>query len=304
MNSFQRHPLTHAISILDEIRAGRFLLDGGMGTSLLGLDGLKMERIALAALEHPEAVRSLHRGFLESGSRCIQTATFGSGPIALRAKGLGVSPSECNQAAAGIALKLAESVEGAFVAGCIGPATPWCEERPHPSDTELLDNYGEQGRALAESGVHMFALETFADLKETELAIQALRGIADLPISACLTFSRRAEAFVTLSGEPIADGLLHLAEQGADLLGVNCGEGSAVALELVRELHRTGAVPHVVKPNAGLPQKRNGQWIYGQDPADFARDMLAVLELGVLAVGGCCGADHKFIESLAGAMNS
>jgi len=58
-------------------------------------------------------------------------------------------------------------------------------------------------------------------------------------------------------------------------------------------------VPVVVKPNAGLPEMKDGRPTYRQTAEDFARDVAAMARLGARAVGGCCGTDERFIAALA-----
>ena len=63
------------------------VLDGGMGT-MLQARGLKLgEYPELAALEHPDWVRDIHRAYVEAGSQILCANTFGANREKLRRTG-------------------------------------------------------------------------------------------------------------------------------------------------------------------------------------------------------------------------
>jgi 5-methyltetrahydrofolate--homocysteine methyltransferase len=99
-------------------------------------------------------------------------------------------------------------------------------------------------------------------------------------------------------GDRPLEALSELAGEGADFVGANCSMGSAEMLELMGPVIEGVSVPVVAKPNAGLPEHRGGQVIYRQEPADFARDLLAMVRMGARLVGGCCGTDERFIAAV------
>ena len=66
------------MGILEEIRKKRLIFDGGMG-SLLQARGLKPGELPETwNLKRPEAVREIHREYLEAGADIITTNTFGA----------------------------------------------------------------------------------------------------------------------------------------------------------------------------------------------------------------------------------
>lgn len=281
---------------------GGFLLDGGMGSALLATQQIGPQEIATACVQHAELVGRVHRGFLEAGSRLIQSNSFGANRLALRACGARESAADLNARAVEIAQQQARDYTGVFVAGNLGPARVWAGSDEVLAEGELASVFHEQGAALQAAGVDLFSLETFGGQQEACLAIRALRELSDLPIAACLTFVKRGEQFTTLAGEPLFAALAALRNAGADLVGVNCASGSSETLELLRSAQGTDSIPDLAKPNAGLPLAGSVPAVYTQSPADFAREMAEVAHLGVLAVGGCCGADAAFIASLRSAL--
>ncbi len=295
-------PMTETKDFLSTLRRGGILLDGGMGSSLLKL-GLKSSELALACLEHPSLVEQVHRGFLQAGSDWIQTNSFGANRLALESAGSGVSVGALNRTAAQLARGQARAHGSGWVAGNVGPAAAWAEPSQPLSERVLAEVYEEQVLGLLQGGVDLFSLETFGSSAEACLAIESVRRASDLPILASLTFIEEGGEFQSLTGEPLLQALLHIQEAGADGVGVNCAAGSRQTLACIETLVGKLQVPLSAKPNAGLPIKDAAGVAYAQEPQQFARDMLAALELGVCAVGGCCGADAQFIQALRVAMD-
>ncbi len=82
--------------------------------------------------------------------------------------------------------------------------------------------------------------------------------------------------------------------------GVNCGTGPEEMGDAVRALTAASPFPLAVMPNAGLPNFRNGKYVYDLEPAPFARLMSAFVEQqGAALVGGCCGTTARHIRALA-----
>ncbi len=75
-------------SPLFNITGRPILLDGALGTELMKVlpaPGLCPE---LANLEHPEAVRSVHRAYFEAGADAVTSNSLGANPLKLAAAGL------------------------------------------------------------------------------------------------------------------------------------------------------------------------------------------------------------------------
>ncbi|HET9234817.1 MAG TPA: bifunctional homocysteine S-methyltransferase/methylenetetrahydrofolate reductase, partial [Candidatus Eisenbacteria bacterium] len=84
--------------------------------------------------------------------------------------------------------------------------------------------------------------------------------------------------------------------------GANCSVGPQGILEVLERMVPRSKVPVVAMPNAGLPRLVNGRYIYLSSPeymGDFARK---AMNLGVAAVGGCCGTTADHILAMANAV--
>src|SRR3990172_9382030 len=101
------------------------------------------------AIEHPDALRELHREFLNAGSQELQALTFFGTREKLSRAGYGSQTEEINHAA----VKLAKEVAGdkALVAGS-GSRTQLVEREGMDSLAKARDHIAEQIRLLKDAG--------------------------------------------------------------------------------------------------------------------------------------------------------
>lgn len=278
---------------LDRLSRGGLLFDGAIGTGLMETGGLAPERLGLAGLEAPGLLSDLHRSFLEAGSEVLLTGTFAANRPALGAVGGARLHPRAVEEAARIACDIAREEGGVWVLGDLGPIGLWARGA---SSRQLIAAYREEARLLAESGVDGLIVETLPGLFEAALALESLRDVTDLPVCISLSFHRGREGeLATLDGEPLPDTLGRLEAAGADALGLNCGEGSAVLLEVLPACLEAVRSPLVARPSPGSCVggiSRTGS------PAAFAEHLGRAHELGAAGLGGCCGAGAEFISAL------
>jgi methionine synthase I (cobalamin-dependent) len=280
------------------------LLDGGFGSSLImrGLPaGTAPDRWNL---ERPAEVLAAHRAFVEVGSEVIHSNTFGGNRVRLARAGLADRLVDVNVAA----VRLARDSGAGFVLGDIGPTGEYLPPVGTGDAGLWVEVFRQQVRALLDTDVDGFHIETVSDLREAKIALEAVRALApNLPCLASLTFERKKRGFFTVMGDPLVPALRALAEAGAAAVGANCTLGSADFRDLAEEALGAG-VPLVFQPNAGQPETEGDRVVYRQDPQAFSADMEAILALPsggggrIAAVGGCCGCDGRFIAGLRAAL--
>src|SRR5512144_372278 len=141
------------------------IADGAMGTSLFALGLGKGESGADWNVERPDAVRSVHQGFVDAGSDIILTNTFSANRIRLALHRLEHRAREFNLAGARIAREVADRAgRPVVVAGDIGPIGDVLEPLGSRSVEEAEDAFHEQAQALKEGGADIAWIETmFAD---------------------------------------------------------------------------------------------------------------------------------------------
>jgi methionine synthase I (cobalamin-dependent)/5,10-methylenetetrahydrofolate reductase len=261
---------------------GPLLSDGGMGTSLVDRGVPLGACFELLNEEAPDLVEAVHRGFVDAGARLVLTNTFGGNRFALGRRGLGDRVGELNARAVEIARRT-----GAVVAGSVGPLRVRLAPYGRVRAEEAFEAFAEQIAALASAGVDLLVVETQSDLAEIEQAVAAARRTSDLALVVTATFTSDDRTLLGGTPEQVAERLLSL---GVDAVGVNCGQGPAQALRVIRAMRPVvGDVPLVARPNAGGPLQVGGRFLYPATPDYFAEHAEALLHEGIAIVGGCCG---------------
>ena len=290
----------------ERLERGPVLLDGAMGT-LLFASGIP-QRACLDELPttRPELVGSIHRAYLDAGAEIIETATFGANRVRLATYGLAAEAHRLNRRAAQVARE-ARDVAGreALVAGSIGPLGAATREILHLDDGAIRAAFREQVEGLLEGGVDLFVIETFVDLRHLLLAIDEVRRATEaLPIVAQLTFG---EDLALADGSSPAEAARVLATAPVEAIGVNCGAGPHACLEALEAFGpppgRAGDPARSIVPNAGLPQRIEGRFVYAAEPDYFGRMVGRMIAAGASLVGGCCGTTPAHIAAMRQALD-
>jgi homocysteine S-methyltransferase len=263
--------------------------DGGMG-SLLTAAVPRLRSPEEANLRAPEAVVSLHVGFINAGAELIETNTFSANRRKLAAHYLDDELERINSTAVKLARQARETTgRDVFIGGSIGPLGEVAAPRLRH---EL---FAEQAATLEDRGVDLFMLETFYDLDELGDAIGAVRGVSSLPIVALLTFDEDAE---TLAGVTAAEAGDRLADLEVAAIGANHGAGLLAALTALDQMRGDGRVLAAL-PNIGLASLSGGRVIYPHATPDYFGEFAAhARELGARLIGGCCGTTPTEIAAI------
>ncbi len=96
-----------------------------------------------------------------------------------------------------------------------------------------------------------------------------------------------------------------LARAGADAVGVNCGAGPAACLDALEAMGAPadGDPARSIMPNAGLPQRLEGRFIYAASAEYFGTVTPRLLAAGARIVGGCCGTTPEHIAAMRAALD-
>jgi methionine synthase I (cobalamin-dependent)/5,10-methylenetetrahydrofolate reductase len=291
------------------LAARPLLADGAMGTLLYSRGVPQRANLDELVASRPELISTIHREYLDAGAELIETATFGANRIRLAAFGIGDRAGALNRRGAQLARE-ARDVSGrdAWVAGSIGPLGAPTRELLHLPDREVRAAVREQLDGLLEGGVDLFILETFSILHHLLLAIEEARLAADLPVVAQLTYG---EELQLPDGTVPAVAAAALLAAGADVVGVNCGGGPEACAEALEAMAgnepRDGAgavVRRSILPNAGLPQRVQGQFVYAASPGYMGGIVPRFLAAGAAIVGGCCGTTPEHIAAMRRALDA
>ena len=291
------------------------VFDGATGTNLqllgLGEDdfgGPFLEGCnEVLCVTRPEVVAQLHRSFFDVGCQVVETNSFGSLPWVLAEYGIAGRARELALAAAAIARDVADGYgPGHFVAGSLGPGTK-IASLGQISFAEMRDGYQQAASGLIAGGADLIVVETVQDLLQAKAAvIGSRRAMADagrqVPLQVQVTIETTGRM---LMGSEIGAALTTLDALRPDVVGLNCATGPTEMGEHLRYLSAHSRVPLSCLPNAGLPSVVEGKMHYDLTPDELAEHHRRfVTELGVNAVGGCCGTTpahlKAVVEALAG----
>jgi homocysteine S-methyltransferase len=281
------------------------LLDGGSATTLAerGHDLGGPLWSARLLLEDPDAIRAMHRDFLDAGAEVLLTVSYQLSGEGLER--LGVPATRTGELLARAVTLAREAIEQvgeaastARVAGSLGPFGALLADgseyrgRYDVSAARLRDVHAPRLDALLTAEPDLLALETVPSGAEVAVLAELLAGSA---LPAWVTMTVGDDSSRTPDGEPLDEALGPAIEAPeVRAVGVNC-----LAPELVPQaLHRLAdaGLPLVAKPNAG---RRWDARARGWQPAEVP-DPGPWLAAGARLVGGCCGTAPADLRELAG----
>ena len=292
----------------DRLARRPILADGAMGTLLFARGIPQRACLDELATTRSDLIGSIHREYLDAGAELIETATFGANRHRLDAYGLADRAHAFNRRAAQVARE-ARDVSGrdALVAGSIGPLGAAGRELAEHEERTIRAAFREQIDGLLEGGVDLFVFETFGSLEHLVLALDEARRASDLPIVAEMTFG---EELIAADGTTPRGAVRALVEAGADAIGVNCGAGPFACLDAIHGMATAEAggagLGHAlsVMPNAGLPRRVEGRFVYAAGPEYFGGIVAQAVANGARIVGGCCGTTPEHIAAMRVALEA
>ena len=275
------------MDFLDELQHRVLIGDGGMGTELLALGVPQGRCLEELCVSDPDLVRTVHERYIDAGARLIETNSFGANAVRLAQHGCEHRVSELNWTAAQLAKDVAKGKD-VYVAGCVGPLGITAEEAA-ARGIDRHEVFTDQIGALLDGGCKIIFLETFLDVDELIIALEAKQALHHCPAVALLACND-AQAFHAAVAK--------LRAADAEVVGVNCVDGSH-ALHLLEGLDPNDTL--AAFPSAGLPKTHDQQLTYPTTPEVFATNARMLAERGVRLLGGCCGVGPQHIAAMAAA---
>jgi homocysteine S-methyltransferase len=208
-------------TLVEALRAGAVLADGGIGSLIFQLTGrLASQEFVYEALnlQNPGLIKGIYSSSLAAGATVLTTNTFAANVAELTAAGIGDQVEQINSAAVGIAREaIKEHVaeysienESFYVIASIGPGG------------SELNNYSSQLDALINSGVDALLLETFTDI---ELLLALTNEISSRPGAPPVIAHGALDLGVGESRswpvEPV-EFISRASKAGAKVAGINC----------------------------------------------------------------------------------
>ena len=317
-------------ALADLLRRRILLLDGAMGTMIQRHEfseaEYRGERFAdwdsdlrgnndLLTLTQPDAIRGIHRAYLEAGSDLVETNTFNAQKISLADYGMQALAYELNFEAARLARAECDVMtertpeRPRYVAGALGPDQPH-RRRSRPTSTTRARATSptsswstptwSRPTAWSTAAPTCCSIETIFDTLNAKAAIFALETLFEqrgrrwpVMISGTITDASGR----TLSGQ-VTEAFWNSVRHAKPLLvGLNCALGAAEMRPYLAEMARVADCFVSCYPNAGLP---NAFGEYDEAPDQTAAIVREFAESGLLnLLGGCCGTTPEHIAAMA-----
>ena len=291
-----------AAPFVERLAERALLGDGAMGTMLYAR-GVPLDAcFDVLNVNAPQLVEGVHKAYIAAGADCIETNTFGANRFKLGVHGVAARVREINRSGAKLARDVRESMgRDVFVLGSMGPLGKYLAPLGSIEPDEARAAFREQAEGLLEGGVDGFIVETFSDLVEMRLAVEAIRSIADLPIATQVAFT---EDGVTFLGQTPAEVVRALRALAVQAIGANCSVGPSVLSDVLEQmLPEAAGIPVAIQPNAGLPSRVGERLIYLSSPAYMAEASARMIAAGARLVGGCCGTTPEHVRAMRQALD-
>ena len=305
----------------------RGYVDSGSGREKVGTGRGSGQFTPEVAIENPDALRELHREFLNAGSQVLQALTFFGTREKLNRAGYGADTERINFEAVKLAKEVARDdsehraevlrqgfegmsppfqVDRALVAGSVS-RTQLTEREGMASLDKSRDHIAEQIRLLKDAGVDFLILETFFHLAEMKVALECAAA-AGLPAVATMSF--RPLITKCTDGHTPAECAKVMADLGAVAVGANCEQDPKRMLPLLREMRAATKVPLAAQPAAfctteechsftRLPAFPDDLETIQVSRSEFVEFGKAARREGIGYIGGCCGCNAAYIRALA-----
>jgi homocysteine S-methyltransferase len=268
---------------------GLVILDGGLATELEARGHDLSDELWSARLlrDDPDAIRAVHRAYVEAGADCVTTASYQATLERLPADALRLS------------VQLAREAKPRIVAASVGPyGAARADGSEYTGDYDLNEGglggwHAARFAVLDGSGADVLACETIPSFAEA----RALAGLLDRT-AAWFSFTCRDGERIS-DGTPAAECARHL--DGIDrvaAIGVNCTPPRFVE-SLVKRMRAVTRKPIVVYPNSGERWDAARRcWTGTRDPGEFAAMAVRWRDAGATILGGCCRTGPEHIRAL------
>ncbi len=316
-------------TIQEEIKKTILILDGAMGTMIqqhhFSEEDYRGEQFKdfhisvkgnndMLSLTQPEAIKEIHRKYLEAGADIIETNTFSSTTIAMADYEMEQFVYELNFKSAKIAKEVAQKFTNKnpskprFVAGSIGPTNRTASMSPNVNDPgfravtfeDLRKAYKQQVEALIDGGVDLLLVETVFDTLNAKAALFAIEEVKDernIDIPIMLSGTITDASGRTLSGQTAEAFLISVSHIPLLTVGFNCALGASQLKPHLEVLAQKSDLRISAHPNAGLP---NAFGEYDETPEMMASQIKEYLDKKLInIIGGCCGTTPAHIKAIA-----
>ncbi|XP_063051585.1 betaine--homocysteine S-methyltransferase 1-like [Engraulis encrasicolus] len=258
-------------------------------------------------VEHPEAVRQLHREFLRAGADVMQTLTFYASALDFDTDVPNITCQQINEMACDMAREVANE-SGALVSAGVSQTPVY---KGSSSEAEVKAIIKKQLDVFLKKDIDFLMAEYFANVEEAVWAVEVL-VTSGKPVAATLCMSPAGDKKKVSPAECA----VRLAKAGAKIVGVNCHVDPTQCIQTVQQmksgLDAAGLKAHLMiqplcfhcpdctcegylsLPEApfALESRALNRW----DVHKYARE---AYNAGIRYIGGCCGFEPYHIRAIA-----
>jgi betaine-homocysteine S-methyltransferase len=263
-------------------------------------------------LDSPDVVEQLHLEFARAGSDVVVAFTYYGHRAKLKSIGKEDLLEKLNRNALAIARNVAAGT-GTLLAGNLSNTWEY-EPGSRHSEKIVRSIFDEQVGWASDEKADFIIAETFGHLGEALLSLESIKS-AGLP--SVITFSPATGK--ACDGYAWEDACKVLEDHGADVVGLNCGNGPNTMMPYIEKIRRnvsvhvaalpvpyrtTEAQPCFQKlklPDGGraFPVSLDPFFLSRFEMADFA---VKARDMDVRYIGICCGAGPHHVRSMAEAL--
>lgn len=266
-----------------------------------------------AVLKFPDAVKELHLEFLRMGTDVVVAFTYYGHRSKMKSVGLEDQLETLNVKAVELAKNVADA-NGCLTAGNICNTWEYDTSRIEASEQIVRAIFTEQVQWAVSGGVDFIVAETFSHLGEALIALEVIKK-AGLP--AVITFTPATAK--SCDGYVWADACKILEENGADVVGLNCGSGPQTMLPILAEIRQkvsghVAALPVPYRTDNQSPSFFDLRLSDGKNAFPVALDPFVLTryemaeftmharDMGINYIGVCCGAGPHHVRAMAEAL--
>ncbi|XP_005109436.2 betaine--homocysteine S-methyltransferase 1 [Aplysia californica] len=264
-------------------------------------------------IDHPELVTQLHEEFVHAGSDVVLAFTYYGHREKLRVIGKEDLLEVMNRKALALARDVAWAT-GTLFAGNICNTTIY-RQGEEESNKKVAAIFKEQVEWATEAGVDFIVGETFGELGEAMMALEAIKMYGN-GVPAVITLVPAGRG-ATYDGVPFGQACRKLEEAGAAVVGLNCGRGPGTIVPLMKEIRQAchgpiACLPVTYRTTESHPTMQSlidpitGERSFPYDlpgqtcsRTEIEKFSTACRELGVTYVGLCCGNCSHYMRIVA-----
>ncbi|MCQ2383225.1 MAG: homocysteine S-methyltransferase family protein, partial [Clostridia bacterium] len=194
-----------------------------------------------------------------------------------------------------LAAEQSTGVQEKFIALDVGPLGKLLKPFGEIEFESAVESFAKKIKLGAKHGANLIYIATMNDCLETKAALLAAKVNCDLPVIVSNTFDQNNKL---MTGADAKAMIALLEGMGADAIGINCSFGPKQLTKIVDEYIQYASVPIILKPNAGLPEEKNGKTVVNVDEDEFCDCIEQFAKKGVRILGGCCGTKPNYIQQI------